>query len=198
MDADLAEILLEAQARGLVGSREISWHIAHAERYIACVPRDARCLDLGSGGGLPGLPVAVARPDVVLQLVDARDRSAQWLRLAVARLGLGSRVQVTHSRAEALVASGLTDIDVVLARGFGPPADLAECAAALLRVGGRLVVSAVGDGSEWPADGLARLGFAAPVITQDHYGAMVVAVLQSRCPPGYPRRPKARSDAPLW
>jgi 16S rRNA (guanine527-N7)-methyltransferase len=198
MDVDLTEILLEAQARGLVGSREVSWHIAHAERYIACVPRDARCLDLGSGGGLPGLPVAVARPDLVLHLVDARDRSVQWLRLAVARLGIGTRVQVIHSRAEALVGSGLGDADVVLARGFGPPADLAECAAPLLRVGGRLVVSAVDDGSEWSSDGLARLGFAAPAITQDEYGAMVVTVLQSTCPPGFPRRPKARADSPLW
>jgi 16S rRNA (guanine527-N7)-methyltransferase len=198
MAADLAAILLEAQTRGLVGPRDVPWHITHAERYMAHLPRNAHCLDLGSGGGLPGLPVAIARPDLVMDLVDARDRSVQWLRLAVGRLELDDRVHVVHSRAESLPERYAGAADVVMARGFGPPSDLAECAAPLLRTGGRLVVSAADAGEEWPADGLALLGFGPARIVLDDLGAIVVTVLGSPCGPDFPRRPKARMAKPLW
>lgn len=198
MTPSLSGVLREAQSRGLVGPREIDWHIAHAERYLASIPQGARCVDLGSGGGLPGLPVAVARPDLVLTLVDARDRAAQWLRYAVAQLRLTERVTVVHARAEALVMDHRGAFDVVMARGFGPPADLAECAAPLLRVGGRLVVSAVDAGEAWPAEGLARLGLGAPTISRDEFGAMVVVACVARCDRRFPRRAKARLVDPLW
>ena len=124
-----------------------------------------RLVDLGSGGGLPGLVVAVEWADATLDLLEANGRRAAFLRRAVERLGLDHRVTVVEERAEVCgrVPGLRAGFDGVLARSFGRPAVLAECAAPLLKVGGWLLVSepplANDDQADrWPVDPLRQFG----------------------------------------
>ena len=100
-------------------------------------------LELGSGGGLPGLVLAVEGQDLRLVLLDSARRSVDFLRWAVAELELLPRVEVVNARAEQLGREERYrgSFAAVIARSFGSPAVTAECAAPLLQIGGRLIVS---------------------------------------------------------
>lgn len=193
----LVAVLAEAQRRGLIGARPIAWHIGQAESYASALVPGARIIDLGSGGGLPGLPLAVFRPDLAVTLLDARDRAAQWLRQAVVALARPD-ITVVHSRAEAFVATGRGSFDAVVSRGFGSPADLAECAAPLLVPGGVLVVSAANAGEHWDPEGLRALGLRLDGIVSSDFGALVVARLVGSCASAFPRPVSIRRRRPLW
>jgi hypothetical protein len=107
------------------------------------VVRPVRALDLGSGGGLPGLVLVSAWPTTDWCLLDANQRRTEFLQEAVDELGLAGRVTVRRGRAEDLAhdPSLRGTFDLVVARSFGKPAVTAECAAGFLAVGGSLVVS---------------------------------------------------------
>ena len=159
-------------------------------------------LDLGSGGGLPGLVLAALRaPEVCWTLLDARQRSVTFLFEAVAQLELGERVIPLLGRAEEI---GRRDeyrgrYGLVVARGFGSPAVTAECAAPLLTVGGRLVVSEPPDPppSRWPAV-LERLGLAFGAVQRFPEGSFAVLEQVNPCPSTYPRRTGVPAKRPLW
>ena len=157
--------------------------------------------DLGSGGGLPALPCALAAPAWSWVLVESQLRRADHLVSACRRLGLTERVEVLHARAEDVGRDPgrRGTADVVTARSFGPPAVVAECAAPLLRVGGRLLVSEPPDAQErWPGDGLALLGLS-PAEGRGIDGRSFVAARQAaQCPAAYPRRPGAPEKSPLF
>lgn len=150
-------------------------------------------MDLGAGGGLPGLILALAWPETTWCLVEASARRAGHLEAMVRRSSLGDRVLVLHERAE-LVAhepEWREQAPLITARSFGPPAATAECAAGLVRIGGRLVVSeppTPGDTPRWPSAPLRELGFTAEVAHARGFG---FAVLTKRwpCPTSIPRRP---------
>ena len=159
-----------------------------------------RVADLGSGGGLPGLPVAVARPDLEVVLIDAGARRIDFLRTAIEDLELAPRVLAVLGRAENVGRSELRGtFDAVVARSFGPPAVTAECGAPLLRVGGLLIVSEPPDGptDRWPAEGLAGLGLA---LGPGLPGPPRIQVLEqvTPCPDGYPRRDGMPAKRPLF
>ncbi len=159
-----------------------------------------RALDLGSGGGLPGLPLALRFPTSEWLLLDGSVTRAEFLREAVGRLSLSERVAVRAQRAE---EAGRTDLrgrfDLVTARSFGPPAVTAECAAPFLIAGGLLLVAEPpGSGGErWPADGLARLGLVL-VRTVAEPSAVALLRQETACPPGYPRRTGVPAKRPLF
>lgn len=92
--------------------------------------------DIGSGGGLPGIPLAIVRPGVRFTLIESRRKRASFLRHAAATLALGN-VEVAHSRAEEL---GFRQFATVLARAVAPPRELLEIATPLVAPGGRLVL----------------------------------------------------------
>jgi 16S rRNA (guanine527-N7)-methyltransferase len=143
-DDRLSSVLADAQRLGFIGRGPIPAAVEHAGRFAAATPRDAeRAVDLGSGGGLPGLVVAVERPHLHVVLLDASERRTTWLQRAVHRLDLGERIEVVAARAEEFGRDPAWrgHFDVVYSRGFGPAAVTAECAAPLLRVGGTLIVS---------------------------------------------------------
>ena len=101
-------------------------------------PTPARWLDLGSGGGLPGLVLAQHWPDTPAVLLDASERRTAFLSEAVLELGWADRVHVVRARAEEAgsVHSGFrAGFDVVWARSFGSPPVTAECAAPFLKPG---------------------------------------------------------------
>jgi 16S rRNA (guanine(527)-N(7))-methyltransferase RsmG len=92
-------------------------HIVDSLRAVPVLPPTCVSVcDLGSGGGLPGIPVAIARPDLAVILVEMRRNRASFLQEAVADLGLGG-VVVHDGRSETLRAS----VDVCLSRAFGDP-----------------------------------------------------------------------------
>lgn len=92
--------------------------------------------DIGSGGGLPGIPLAIVLPGCRFTLIESRRKRASFLRHAAATLALAN-VEVAHSRAEAL---GPRQFATVLARAVAPPKELLEIATPLVAPGGRLVL----------------------------------------------------------
>jgi 16S rRNA (guanine527-N7)-methyltransferase len=205
-DAGLLAELARARAADLVGPGDPARHLAHAWGFAAPLPPGpALVVDLGTGGGLPGLVLAWARPDWRLLLVDSAARRCRHLAEGVDRLGLGDRVEVRHARAEELGRSPLRGTaDAVVARSFGPPAVVVECAAPLLRVGGRLVVSEPPEAPDrWPAEPLAALGLARGSrweVDAGAHGHFGYQVLEQVAPSGdrYPRRPGMPSKRPLF
>ena len=109
----------------------------------------ARLLDLGSGGGYPGIPLAAATSDAEATLVESIGKKARFLEAAVDVAGLGPRVTVVGARAETLAApirqGELEPFDVVTARAVGALPDLVRLAFPLLGPGGRLVAWKRGD-----------------------------------------------------
>ena len=119
-------------------------------------------VDLGSGGGLPGLVLALQWPETRWLLVDSNARRAAWLREAVPRSSAfhQGRVFVVNEPNLQVGGEWRETAALVTARGFGLPAATAECAAPLLRVGGRLLVAEPPERQleRWPREGLAELG----------------------------------------
>ena len=187
---ELDAVLTESQARGFIGPGSIASHRRHAEAFVPLVPSGARLgADLGTGGGLPGLVLAVQRPEVHWTFVESSQTRAQFLTHAVARLGL--EVDVLADRVEQLGrGAGRETFDVVTARSFGLPAVVAECAAPLLVLGGVLVVSEPPEGEvivRWPEAQLAELGLgAAELVAGPPRLARITRV--GPCPPDVPRK----------
>lgn len=125
--------------RGLIGPREVGrlWtrHLANCAVLEELVPEGSRVADVGSGAGLPGLPLALVRPDLSLVLVEPLLRRATFLTEAVEALGLADRVEVQRGRAE----DADLEVDVVTARAVAPLDRLAGWTLPLARVGGVLL-----------------------------------------------------------
>jgi 16S rRNA (guanine527-N7)-methyltransferase len=124
----------------------------HVVDSLAAVPwlraqGAARSLDLGSGGGFPGLPIAAALPDATVSLLEPIGKKAGFLRTVVEATGLAARVTVVAARAEALAADPRERATwpVVTARAVATTADLVELAFPLLAPGGALVAWKRGD-----------------------------------------------------
>ena len=166
---------------------------------------DARAVDLGSGGGVPGLILAIACPDVRWTLVDSVRKKADALRSFVSALGL-ENVEVSHERAETLGRGDLREAaDVVTARACAALPVLAEYALPLLRLGGRLLAWKGPIGAdELAAGGIASrlMGGGAPAVEPTGIAALgehrFVLVAKVRpTPSAYPRRPGEAARRPL-
>jgi 16S rRNA (guanine527-N7)-methyltransferase len=143
------ELLGEVAApRGLVGERDPARiRVRHVEDSLRALPylRDARsCTDLGSGAGLPGIPLAIAQPHMRFRLVEARARRVAFLEMAVAELGL-ENVDVLQARAEKLGMTIRATIrateatDACTARALADLRETWALARPLLLPGGRLI-----------------------------------------------------------
>ena len=145
-------VLEESRRLGFLGPGPIEAHIDHA---LACADVVASCLDsadgqvrhgvdLGTGGGLPGLVLAACFPALRWTLLDSMARRTFALSAALTRVAspVFAGVSVVTARAEEWAAGeGGEAAELVVARSFGPPSIVAECAAPMLRIGGWLVVS---------------------------------------------------------
>jgi 16S rRNA (guanine527-N7)-methyltransferase len=152
-DTALVAALSTIRARGAIGESSIERAVAHADHFVRRIPADvARLADLGSGGGLPGLVIAVRRADLEIVLVERRHGRADLLRRAVLALGLEHRVTVLGADVAELVRTSPAGFDVVTARSFAAPSFTARCAGSLLRPGGVFVVSEPpgDDPARWP------------------------------------------------
>jgi 16S rRNA (guanine527-N7)-methyltransferase len=211
-DNALDAVLERSRSLGYLGPGSVRVQADHSLGFAAglSTPPD-RFLDLGSGGGVPGLVLALHWEASKAVLLDASARRCAFLEKAADDLGCGHRVSVVRSRAEeAGRRDGLRGrFDAVLARSFGPPAVTAECAAPFLVVGGRLVVSEPPDDDDgaaapradasprWPPEGLALVGLAPESAWTKpfHYRSFV---LGRPCPDTYPRRDGVPAMRPLF
>ena len=138
-----AELLAgPAVERGLIGPREVDriWdrHILNSVAVAELIEPGARVVDIGSGAGLPGVPIAIARPDLRVTLVEPMLRRSEFLTEVVAELGLA--VEVVRGRAEeSAVRTRLADSDVVVSRAVASLDKLTRWSFPLLRTGGRML-----------------------------------------------------------
>lgn len=197
-EEELLEVLARARAVGFLGPGPLRAQIEHARAFLEAIPAEVvQMVDLGSGGGVPALPILLARPHLRATLVDAMHRRTVFLRWAVAELGLEARVDVRRQRAEEAAHDPLVraSADVVTARGFAAPPVTAECAAGFLRRGGSLVVSEPPEAVErWPVEGVARLGFA----PAERFAHVVRLRLEHDPPPSVPRSSRLLAKRPLF
>lgn len=199
----LTAVLARSRQLGFLGPGSVVEQRRHAEAFltaIAPVPDGAVAVDLGSGGGVPGLVLAMALPQFRWILLDGMVRRTRFLEEAVAELGVAERVTVLTVRAEeAGRGAWRGGAGLVVARSFGPPAVVAECAAPLLAVGGQLVVSEppASDGERWPAEELAALGLRLDAVVTGPPG--FARIRQDRpAPEDVPRRVGVPGKRPRW
>jgi 16S rRNA (guanine527-N7)-methyltransferase len=163
-----------------------------------------RLVDVGSGGGLPGLPLKIARPDLAVTLVEADQAKAAFLVLACARLGLQD-VEVLARRAEEVGRDPRyrETFDVAVARALAPMPALVELCLPLVRVGGTLLaqktekedVSRARHAIELLGGSLQEVAAAPSTARQS--GTVVVVRKITPTPAVYPRRPGVPVRRPL-
>lgn len=201
---DLLAVLDAARSRGAIGPAALGEQIVHALGFLVAWPAlegSAAILDLGSGGGLPGLVLAARLPDVRFCLLDGSVERARWLEGAVEKLGWADRVCVVAERAE--VAAHRPELrgafSGVVARGFGRPATTAECGAGFLAPAGALVVSGPPGGrpERWPAGPLGALGLELVGVTVEPRSFAILRCV-APCPETYPRRLGVPVRRPLF
>ncbi len=161
----------------------------------------ATVVDVGSGGGLPGLPLAICMPKLSFTLMEATGKKADFLRLAVKELGL-TNVAVAETRAE---TAGQSEVhrevyDVAVARAVGPLSVIAELTVPLVKVGGRVLLIK----GQKAAEELAAAKRGMHMLHVSHSGTVdtptgkIVVLEKPRKTPGkYPRRDGEPKRDPL-
>ena len=167
-----AELLAtDGVVRGLIGPREAPriWerHLINCAVMSEMIPFGASVIDVGSGAGLPGIVLAVARPDLTITLVEPLARRTAFLTEAVTTLELDTAVTVVRGRAEDLAGGPPAPADVVTARAVAPLDRLAGWCLPLAALGGRLLALKGASADEEVAEhrqAVTRLGGGEPVV----------------------------------
>ena len=201
--------LRRSSERDFLGSMPLDDQIDHALGFVWAIEQELSgppesVVDLGTGGGLPGLVLIGCWPDASFVLIDSNQRRTDFLAEEIERSDDGDRVAVVRARAED--AGRVDDLrersDVVVARSFGAPGTTAECAVPLVAIGGRVVVSEPpGDegGERWKIEGLAQLGLERSERYRylDRFGYQVLRKVDP-CEDRYPRRVGIPAKRPLF
>lgn len=139
----VAQLADEGIVWGLIGPREATrlWerHVLNSVAVSSVIPHGITVIDVGSGAGLPGIPLALARPDLQVVLVEPLQRRVEFLELAVERLQLDDRVQVHRGRAEDYLRDGEEPADAVTCRAVAALPRLLEWCWPLVAPGGDLL-----------------------------------------------------------
>ncbi|MFV0252927.1 MAG: 16S rRNA (guanine(527)-N(7))-methyltransferase RsmG [Beutenbergiaceae bacterium] len=138
---EFADLLADqGELRGLIGPREIPrlWrrHVVNSAAVAQFLPDQGSVIDIGSGAGLPGVVLALMRPDLVFHLIEPMQRRVLWLNEVRDRLQLAN-VEVHAARAEQL--HGELIAEAVTARAVAPLQKLASWALPLVRLNGSLL-----------------------------------------------------------
>ena len=185
------QALLDTPGLTSVRDLEEAWKV-HVEQSLAALPVvlrvEGQIVDVGSGGGAPGIPLAAALPDRHVTLLESNERKAAFLERAAAEF---PNVTVVRGRAE---EQELERFGVAVAKALAPPPVALEWCLPLVRIGGAaiLYVGPSAD-SEAVARAAAKLGGAAP---EAEPGLLVVRKI-APTPPGFPRRPGIARKRPL-
>ena len=163
-----------------------------------------RLVDVGSGGGLPGLPLKIARPEMAVTLVESDQDKAAFLVRACAALGLEG-VEIVARRAEEVGQDPIyrEAFDVAVARALAPMPVLAELCLPLVKVGGRLLAQKTSsEDVDRAAKAIEVMGgalkqVAAAPSTARGAGTVVIVDKVRPTPPAYPRRPGVPNRKPL-
>jgi 16S rRNA (guanine527-N7)-methyltransferase len=138
----VARLASDGVTRGLIGPREVPrlWerHVLNSAAVAEAVPEGARVVDVGSGAGLPGIPLALARPDLRMTLVEPMARRVEFLEEVAGELGADWRV-VRGRAEERSVVTAVGPVDVVTARAVAALPRLVGWCRGLLRPGAQLV-----------------------------------------------------------
>jgi 16S rRNA (guanine527-N7)-methyltransferase len=180
-----AELLAtDGVVRGLIGPREAPrlWdrHLVNCALLAELIPADATVCDIGSGAGLPGLVLAIARPDLRVTLVEPLLRRTTFLEEAAEALQLTS-VEVVRGRADAL--HGERRFDVVTSRAVAPLERLLGWSMPLVAPTGALVAmkgSSVTEEIETARPELSRWGCAEPEVLELGAGAEISTTVALR------------------
>ena len=168
------------------------------------IPERARVADVGSGAGLPGIPLSIARPDISVTLIEAIGKRAAFLQETARTIG---GWQVSNTRAEDFAREHRGQFDVVVCRAVAPLAVLIEYAAPLLSAGG-ILAAYKGPGA---AGEVREAGRAADEVGAAWHGiipikvpgtdwnhTLAIAEQIRECPAKYPRRAGAAEKKPLY
>ncbi|MDR0917336.1 MAG: 16S rRNA (guanine(527)-N(7))-methyltransferase RsmG [Oscillospiraceae bacterium] len=161
-------------------------------------------VDIGSGAGFPGLPIAIARPDYAVTMLDAREKRVDFLRDTIKQLGI-TNATATHGRAEEYAAAARESFDIAVSRAVANLRELAELCLPLVKIGGTfLAMKSRGSDAEIAAssNAIATLGGAPAEIVDytlpDGTPRRIVVVRKiAATPPQYPRRYKKIETQPL-
>ena len=207
--ASFLDLLLAANEKmnlTAIKDHDIAWQ-RHLLDSLSLLPllraaEAGRVLDLGSGGGLPGLPLAITMPDVEFMLLEATTKKAKYLEETAQALGCAN-VSVLDERAEIVGEPGCLHReawDAVTARAVGPMPVLLELTVPLLKVGG-VVLAIKGERAE---EELRAAGEAMDVLCCDvierrrtSTGTIVVIEKQGVTSADYPRRPGEPKRNPI-
>jgi 16S rRNA (guanine527-N7)-methyltransferase len=212
-DAELLEqAYADAVQLGFLGPREQErlWerHLKDALGLAAIRRPDPgeHWADLGSGAGLPGLPLAVAHPATSFTLIDAQRRRVDWVAATAAKLGLAN-VTVVHARLEDYgQGPARQSFDVATARALGPLPVVAELGLPLLKVGGQLLIPRGRPGDdelEQATTACIQLGgridgvIPNPTSPIDRVGFVVIMAKIAATSPRFPRRSGVPARTPL-
>lgn len=155
---ELHEALGRSQRLGFLGDWPIIEVVEHARSFVAALDGvTGSVIDLGAGGGVPGLVVALDRPDLQLTLLDRRTKRTDFLAQMIRRLRFSDHVDVLAADVEDAVRAGKVGFDAAIARGFGPPEFTLRSAVRCVRVGGVIVISEPPSGDRWPPELLEEL-----------------------------------------
>jgi 16S rRNA (guanine527-N7)-methyltransferase len=167
---------------------------------------DERWADLGSGAGLPGLPLAAAFPATSFTLIDSQQRRLAWVEQTATALGIAN-VQVVHERLEDSGQGVLrASFDVAVARALGPPVVVVELGLPLVRVAGLLMIprgNLPDDELETLVSVVGRLGGGRPEVAHnvaasvDRPGAVIMITKVAATPRRFPRRSGVPQRQPL-
>lgn len=166
-EAGVLAVLARAQDEGALGARPVDEVLAHARSFVAALPSGvSTVLDMGTGAGVPGLVIALDRPEICVVMVDRRAKRVDSLQRAIVSLGWSDRVQAIEADADLLSRDPQHHhtYDAVVARGFAEPLVALPIAVRLTRPGGWVIISEPPPerGSRWDTEWVQTLGVAAP------------------------------------
>ena len=181
-------------------------HILDSLSLLPFLHSASRVIDVGSGGGLPGLPLAICCPDTEFVLLEATGKKAKFLQNAASSLGL-TNVKVVNDRAEVVGKQGAhrQRYDIAIARAVGPMRVLLEYTLPLVRIDGHVLamkgrrmeeeLNDAGDALMLLGGGEVQVYESLPGLEDD---ALIVEVVKDRATPrDYPRRPGEPKSHPL-
>ena len=203
-----AELLANCKRARLTGTRgadEIfNLQVSDCESSLEFLPNAGKVIDVGSGGGLPGIVWAVYRPDLDITLLDSINKKCEALREIIDALAI-KNVSVVCSRSEEFALSHREEFDLAGARALASAGVSAELLSPLVKVGGKILtfkgekvheeISEVN--GKWQ-----RLGLGKPSLNfyggADSSKCLVVWEKVSQCPKNFPRRPGLAGVKKFW